>query len=272
MASVTNPQRPNRLLAFYAAFFVIFLYFPVFLIMIFSFNDGVYVSFPLTGVTLDWYVDLLNREPLKQAFWNSLKVASAACVLSTILAIPAAIALSRPRIFGKKALFGLMFLPLILPGLVLGIALLTLVTWLGLKLSLVTVTIGHVAICLPFAISVLLPRLEGGNLALTEASADLGEGPWWTFWRVTFPTIRLGILASLLATFSVSFDEFYMAFFLSGTDSTLPMYIWNQLRFPSELPPLLALATLVLVVSSVLVFISLRLARIGLPVRTGGIR
>ncbi len=272
MAQLRGSERPFRPLAIYAAFFALFLYLPVFLILIFSFNDGVFVTFPLKGLTLDWYADLFHREPLKQAFRNSLKVASVVCVLSTFLAVPAAMGLSRLRVVGKGTIFGFMMLPMVLPGVVLGIALLTLATWLDLKLSLVTVIIGHLVICLPYAISVLLPRFEAENLALQEASADLGEGPWWTFWRVTFPTIRLGILASLLATFTISFDEFFMAFFLGGMDTTLPMYIWNQLRFPRELPSLMALATLILVVSTVLVFASLRLSRIGQPTRSGAVR
>lgn len=272
MAHLTGIHRPNRPLAIYAAFFALFLYLPIVLILIFSFNAGVFVKFPLEGLTLDWYADLFRREPLKQAFWNSLKVATVVCLLSTLLAVPAAMALSRHRIRGKGTIVGFMMLPLILPGVVLGIALLTLATWLGLTLSLVTVTIGHMVICLPYAIFVLLPRFEDGNLALQEASADLGEGPWWTFWRVTFPTIRFGILASLLATFTVSFDEFFMSFFLSGPETTLPMYIWTHLRFSKDLPSLLALATLILLVSFVLVFASLRLGRIGQPVRTGDVR
>jgi spermidine/putrescine transport system permease protein len=125
-------------------------------------------------------------------------------------------------------------------------------------------------ICLPYAISVLLPRFIGFNRSLEEASADLGEPPLRTFWRVTLPCNYPGILACLLMTFTISFDEFFMAFFLSGTQSTLPLYIWGQLRFPQDFPSLLALSTLILVFSFILIFASLRLARIGQPANAGG--
>jgi spermidine/putrescine transport system permease protein len=100
---------------------------------------------------------------------------------------------------------------------------------------------------------------------MEEASADLGENGWWTFWRVTFPIMAPGIVASLLMTFTISFDEFIMAFFLSGTQQTLPMYIWGQLRFPSQFPSILALSTLILLTSFGVVFLSLWIGRIGLP-------
>jgi spermidine/putrescine transport system permease protein len=153
----------------------------------------------------------------------------------------------------------------VLPGLILGVALLTLLNRAGVQLSLLTVTLGHMVICLPYAISVLLPRFVGFNRSLEEASADLGEPPLQTFRRVTLPCNMPGILACLLMTFTISFDEFFMAFFLSGAQATLPMYIWGQLRFPQDFPSLLALSSLILLFSFVLVFTSMRLMRVGRP-------
>jgi spermidine/putrescine transport system permease protein len=118
------------------------------------------------------------------------------------------------------------------------------------------VTLGHLIICVPFAIATLIPRFDGFDKSVEEASADLGENMWWTFWRVTFPIVYPGIVASFLLTFTISFDEFIMAFFLSGTDPTLPIYIWSQLRFPAKLPSVLALASIVLIISFVVVFLS----------------
>lgn len=254
----------NYPLMIYAVFFAIFLYLPILFIPIFSFNSGVYVKFPLEEFTFGWYADLLNRAPLQDAFWNSVKVGVFVSLLSTLIAVPAAMAVARYRLPGKKPLVGFMMLPLVVPGIIFGVALLSLANRLGLTLSLATVTAGHMVICLPYAIAVLLPRFEGFNRSLEEASADLGENPWWTFWRVTFPAIRPGILACMLMTFTISFDEFFMAFFLSGTEVTLPMYIWGQLRFPSDFPSLLALATLILTFSFLLVFASLKLGQITL--------
>jgi spermidine/putrescine transport system permease protein len=265
MAKYTGFYQPNRPLAVYAAVFAVVLYLPILFIPIFSFNAGVYVKFPLEGFTLDWYANLFSREPLLRAFWNSVKVAVFVSLLSTAIAVPAALAIARYRMPGKAPAVGFIMLPLVLPGLILGVALLTLLNWIGVQLSLVTVTVGHMVICLPYAISVLLPRFIGFNRSLEEASADLGEPPLQTFWRVTLPCNMPGILACFLMTFTISFDEFFMAFFLSGAQSTLPMYIWGQLRFPQDFPSLLALSTLILLVSFILVFTSLRLMRVGQP-------
>src|SRR6266699_3526987 len=152
---------------------------------------------------------------------------------------------------GRRA--GFASLPLFIPDIVLGIALLMLVTALDIPLSLISVVVGHVAICLPFAVAVLLSRFEGFDVALEEASRDLGENGWMTFWRVTFPLVLPGIVASLLLTFIVSFDDFLIAFFLCGTDTTLPVYIWGELRFPYKLPNVLALGATILIASSALI-------------------
>ena len=263
MARFSGVQRLNRPLSLYAVLFAVLIYLPIMFIPLFSFNSGVYVKFPLEGFTFGWYADLWNRAPLQRAFWNSVQVATFVSLFCTVLAVPAALAIARYRMPGKAPVVSFMMLPLVLPGLIMGIALLTLLNRMGVTLSLLTVTLGHIVICLPFAISVLLPRFIGFNRALEEASADLGEPPLRTFWRVTLPCNLPGIVACLLMTFTISFDEFFMAFFLSGADSTLPMYIWGQLRFPQDFPSLLALSTLILLVSFILVYISLRLSRLG---------
>lgn len=270
MAAQTIYRRMNWPLALFAVVFAVFLYLPIILIPIFSFNAGVYVKFPLEGFTFGWYADLARRETLHHAFYNSIQVGLVVAVVSTILAVPAAKAISRYPLPGKRPIVGFMMVPLVVPGLIFGVALLTLLNRFGVTLSLVTVGIGHIVLCLPFAIATLLPRFDGFDRSMEEASADLGENAWWTFWRVTFPTILPGVVASLLMTFTISFDEFILAFFLSGTEATLPIYIWSQLRFPQDFPSLLALATLILVFSFLMVFASLRIAGFGKAVRRGG--
>lgn len=248
-------QRPNRPLQIYATVFLIFLYVPVLFLPLFSFNDSIYVRFPLEGFTLKWYGELMTREPVWNALMNSVKVGVATAILSTGFGVFAAKALTRYRIPGKAPIISFIMLPLVVPGIIFGVALLVLLSQMGIPLSLYTVTIGHLLICLPFSIATLIPRFEGFDNSIEEASADLGENGWWTFWRVTFPVVYPGILASLLLTFTVSFDEFIMAFFLTGTDPTLPMYIWSQLRFPQEFPSILALASMIIIVSFAMVFI-----------------
>ena len=140
----------------------------------------------------------------------------------------------------------------------------------GLPLSLEAVVLGHLLICVPFALTVLIARFEGFDRNLEEASADLGEDPWMTFWRVTFPLMLPGIVASLLLTFITSFDEFLLAFFLSGTEATLPVYIWGQLRFPERLPMVLALGALILTASIALVILAEHVRNLGAPKTTVG--
>jgi spermidine/putrescine transport system permease protein len=255
---------PNRALQVYAVLFLIVLYVPVLFIPLFSFNDSIYVRFPLQGFTLQWYGELWTREPVWNALWNSVKVGLVVSVISTVLGVMAARAITRTRMRGKGALVTFIMMPLVIPGIIFGVALLVLLSRMGVPLSLYSVGLGHLIICLPFAVATLLPRFEGFDPSMEEASADLGENGWWTFWRVTFPMVMPGIVASLLLTFTISFDEFIMAFFLTGTDPTLPMYIWGQLRFPKEFPSVLAMAALILFVSFALVFLAQWVGRKGL--------
>lgn len=263
MSDVSYIRRPNRMLQVYAIIFLVVLYVPVLFIPLFSFNDSLYVRFPLTGFTTQWYVELWSREPVWNALMNSVKVGVVISVISTLLGVVAARAITRYRLPGRSALITFIMLPLVIPGIIFGVALLVLMSRMGVPLSLYTVGIGHLIVCLPFAVATLLPRFEGFDPSMEEASADLGENGWWTFWRVTFPIVLPGIVASLLLTFTISFDEFIMAFFLTGTDPTLPMYIWGQLRFPQEFPSVLALSSMILFVSFILVFVAQWIGRIG---------
>jgi len=247
-------NKPNRPLQLYAIIFLIFLYVPVLFLPLFSFNDSIYVRFPMEGLTLQWYRELMGREAVWAALMNSFKVGITASIVATALGIFGAKAITRYRFHGKAPIVTFIMLPLVVPLIIFGVALLVLMTSIGIPLSLYTVTIGHLIICIPFAIAVLLPRFEGFDASIEEASADLGENAWWTFWRVTLPMIFPGVVASLLLCFTVSFDEFILAFFLNGTEATLPMYIWGQLRFPQEFPSVLALSSMIIAASFIIVF------------------
>jgi spermidine/putrescine transport system permease protein len=270
MTDETYIRRPNRSLAVYAALFLTVLYLPILFIPLFSFNDSIYVRFPLKGFTTRWYADLMQRPDMWQALGNSLRVGIAVAIISTGLGVLTARAIARYRMPGRGALVTFIMLPLVVPGIIFAVALLIFVSRLGVPLSLATVALGHLVICLPFAVATLLPRFEGFDESLVEASAVLGETPWWTFWRVTLPTVLPGVVASLLLTFTISFDEFVVALFLSGTEPTLPIHVWTRLRFPREVPSVLALSTLILLFSVALAFVALMLARIGAPVASAG--
>jgi spermidine/putrescine transport system permease protein len=241
-------------LALYTVLYLGFIYLPVFVIPLFSFNDSLYVAFPLKGFTLQWYDNLINDSPgLFAALGNSIKVAGVVAVISTGFGLLAAKAVTRYRMPGKGVMVSFIMTPLVIPGIVIGIALLVLLNNAGVKLSLFSVGIGHMLVCVPFSMVVLISRLEGFDKGFEEAAQDLGERPWGVFWRVTFPLALPGIIASVLLTFTISFDEFILAFFLAGSDATLPVYIWSQLRFPNRLPSVLALGSLILLASFVIV-------------------
>ena len=249
--------RANRPLAVYAVLYIAFLYGPVLFLPLFSLNDSIYIAFPLTGVTLKWYAAMLDNAPLHAALWNSIRIGVITSVSSTILGIFAAKAVTRYRMPGVRPVVGVIMLPLVIPEIILAVALLVVfIRLFGLELSLFTIGLGHILFCVPFAMAVLMSRFEGFDKTMEEASADLGENAWWTFWRVTLPMVFPGVLASFLLCFTISFDEFIMAFFLGGTEPTLPVYMWNQLRFPQRLPGVLALGACILVMSVLVVILA----------------
>ena len=254
--SIPPMKLAARILGTYAVIYVAYLYLPVLFLPLFSFNDSIYISFPLRGWTLKWYQIMLANEALHRALMNSLKVGITTALISTFLGILGARAVTRYRLPGQKPVVGAIMLPLVVPEIILAMALLILILRLGGSLGLVSIAAGHILICVPFAMVVLMSRFEGFNRSLEEASHDLGENAWWTFWRVTFPNVLPGIVASLLLTFTISFDEFIMAFFLGSTDPTLPVFMWNQLRFPKLLPGVLALGACILIASVFIVVLA----------------
>ena len=261
MTDVAYIDRPNRPLYVYAIIYLAFLYIPVLFLPLFSFNDNIYITFPLKGFTIQWYVAMFKDQPMWAALNNSLRVACVSSTIATLLGLLGAKAVTRYQIPGVKPIVFIIMLPMVIPLIIMGVALLILVTRLGIDLSLYTIGMAHVLISVPFAMATLIARFEGFDQALEEASVDLGASPLSTFWRVTLPLVFPGVLASFLLCVTISFDEFIMAYFLAGTDPTLPIFIWSQLRFPFRLPGVLALGSLILVVSFVVVFISQWLRR-----------
>lgn len=248
-------NRPSKL-TIYAFIYLAFLYLPVLFLPLFSFNSGTIVAFPIKGWTLDWYRKLGEQDTLIQALWNSLTVGLISAVLATSLGLFAARAFVRYRFRGQRASEGLVMLPLVIPGIIVASSMLVLFLFIGLKPSLTTVTLGHTFLALPFAVSILKSAFDDFDASLEEASYDLGVGVFETFYRVTLPVVAPGIIASILVTFTVSFDEFVLAFFLSGNQPTLPVYIWGQIRFPAKLPNVLALGSILLLMSILLLLLA----------------
>lgn len=247
--------RPSGL-AIYAFLYLVFLYLPVLFLPLFSFNSGTIVAFPIKGWTLDWYRQLGGEETLIQALMNSLIVGFVAALLATSMGLFAARAYVRYRFRGKKASEGLVMLPLVIPGIIVASSMLVLFISIGIKPSLTAVTLGHTFLALPFSVSIMKSAFDDFDPSLEEAAFDLGSSVFETFRRVTLPIVAPGIVASLLVTFTVSFDEFVLAFFLSGNQPTLPVYIWSQIRFPAKLPNTLALGSLLLLASVALLVLA----------------
>ncbi len=248
-------------LSAYAFVYVAFLYLPVMFLPLFSINTAATPRLPLSGYTLKWYQGLAHTPELLNAAWNSLVVGVSASVLSTVLGILAARAITRYRFPGRAPINGLIMAPLVLPEVIVAISMLLVMLQLGLSLSLFTVVLGHVLVCIPYSMTVLTSGFEGFDRSLEEASADLGESAFGTFRRVTLPMVTPAIISSLLVSFTISLDEFIIAFFLTGTEATLPIYIWGQLRFAAKLPGVLALGTLLLVASFVMLSLAEMLRR-----------
>jgi spermidine/putrescine transport system permease protein len=254
--------------AVYAVVYLTFIYLPVLFLPLFSFNDSIYVAFPLKGFTFEWYEKMVSNPGLIDALMNSVKVGAVVAVLSTMFGTLAAKAVTRYRMPGRGPTIGFIMIPLVIPEIILGIALLVLANMGGIPLTLFTIGFSHMLLCVPFSMLVMISRLEGFDKSLEEAALDLGENAWGTFWRVTFPLALPGIVASLLLTFTISFDEFILAFFLAGTDVTLPLFIWSQLRFPPRLPSVLALGATILVASFVVVAFAEWFRRRGVQLKT----
>jgi len=238
---------------------VAFLYAPLLLLVVFSFNDNDLPVFPLEGFTTRAYELFLSNPELKNAVLTSGKVALVASVVSAVLGLLAAIALVRKRFVGKAAVSGLLLSPLVIPYIVFAIALLILfvqidkLPGIALPLSIWTLIIGHVVILLPYVILVLIPRLERIDVRLEEAAYDLGASAWRTFRSITLPLIWPALLSAFLVSFVFSFDEIILASFVAGNATTFPLYLFSQLRFPSLLPQVIAVAVIVFAVSMLVI-------------------
>ena len=241
---------------------VVFLYAPLVILLVFSFNDRELVSFPWEGFTTRWYATFLRNQEILASLEVSVVVAAITAVLTTLLAIPASIALVRRRFFAKGLVSGVMLAPLVIPLVALGTALLILFNTLGIPFSPLTIAIGHIVIALPFAILTLVPRLERIPAALEEASRDLGAGWYTTFRQITFPLMLPAIFSAFLLSFVISFDEVVIASFVAGVEVTFPVYLYSQLRLPRQLPQVIAVAVVILCISAVVVIASEVLRRV----------
>lgn len=253
----------------YALAYLIFLYAPIILLPMFAFNDATVIAFPLSGFTLKWFVQMFEQPALHIAVKNSLIIAVSSSIISTCLGVFAARASTRYQFRGKAGIMGLIMLPLVLPEIIVAVSLLVVLLGIGVSLSIYTVILGHVLICTPFAIAILNSAFHSLDRSLEEAAYDLGESKWSTFRLIILPLVMPGIISSLLISFTISLDEFIIAFFLAGAEATLPVYIFSQFRFPASVPVIMALGTILVCLSIVLLTIAEYFRRRGIA-KSGG--
>ena len=244
----------------YALFAFGFLYLPIIVLIVYSFNGQSVGGFPPRGWTLHWYQLLFQDDALWSSVWNSVLVAIVAVVISLFFGVPAALALHRVSFPGKAVFRRLVLLPLILPGIITGLSLLILFVTAGLKLSLLTVAIGHGTALISIAVTEVSAGLQKFDPAQEEASRDLGASEWRTFWRVTLPNLKLSVIAAILLIFTLSLDEIAVSFFLVGRDNTLPLEIWSRLR-RGITPEINAVSTLIFGFSLITIVLWYKLRR-----------
>jgi spermidine/putrescine transport system permease protein len=231
-----------------------FLYLPIAILILYSFNrDGV-GGFPPKHFTFSWYRQLFADSAIWDSVVNSLFVAVGAVALSLTFGLLAALALDRATFPGKLVFRRLVLLPLILPGIITGLSLLMFAVFAGVQLSLLTVFLGHGTALISVATTELFAGLQKMDRAQEEASLDLGATPWKTFWRITLPNLKLSLVAAGLLIFTLSMDEIVVTIFLIGRDNTLPQEIWSRLRIGIT-PEINAISTLIFAASVILILV-----------------
>ena len=257
-----NTKRSNLPLSAYYFGLIALLYLPIAILFLFSINSNIILSFPLQGLTLSWYQKLLDSPAVLAAAGNSLMVAAGSSLVATILGTMVSILYTRYQFRFKQLLIGLAALPLIVPYVVLGVALLLLFSILHINRSLMTIAVAHTVVELPYVLLIIASRLAGYDEHLEEAAMDLGANYPTTLFQIVIPMIFPAIISAWLTAFTVSFDEFALALFLAGTKPTFPVYLFSQLRFTNRLPIMIAMAVLLMIGTLLLVFISERLQRV----------
>ncbi len=254
------PRRVPRCLTLWAVGVYLFLYVPLFVLMAFSFTPSEY-SLRWQGLTWRWYQAVWQNQPIQEALVVSLLVTIPAVLIATAIGTLTALGLHRARFPGQALVQALLYIPLIMPSLVMGVSLLLLFVAVHLPLGILTMILAHVAFSIPLTTLVMLARMQRLDPRLEEAAMDLGADEWTTFWRITLPLLRPGIIAAALLAFPWSFNDFVLTFFVAGVgSSTVPLRVYSMIRVGVS-PMVNALGTLMVILPLVVALLGLRLAR-----------
>jgi len=240
---------------------LVFVYTPIVVIALYAFNESRIQAWPIDGLTLEWFDRALHNPGVRDALMLSLKAALGATILALILGTLASLAVARYRFFGRETISFLVILPIALPGIVTGMALNATFNTTGIPFGLLTIVVGHATFCIVVVYNNAVARLRRTSQHLEEASADLGADTWQTFRYVTFPQLRSALLAGALLAFALSFDEVIVTTFTAGPDQTLPIWILSNLSRPNQLPVVNVVAVILILLSTIPVYLATRLTR-----------
>jgi putative spermidine/putrescine transport system permease protein len=249
----------RRWLAIATAAVLAFLYVPIATIVLYAFNADRAQTWPIQQLSTKWFGEALANEGVRSALALSVQAALAATAVALILGTLAALAVHRFRFFGRETVSFVLVLPIALPGIVTGMALNATFNTTAIGFSVVTIIIGHATFCVVTVYNNVLARLRRSSPSIEEASMDLGADTWQTFRYVTLPVIGTALLAGGLLAFALSFDEVIVTTFTAGTQQTLPIWIFNNLRLPNERPIVNVVAVFVILLSALPVYLAQRL-------------
>jgi len=243
----------------WTALVIAFLWIPLLLIMVYAFNSSTLQTWPIPGWTLRWFRAAWNEHEVRSSLWLSFKVGLTATGIALLLGSAASFAIHRFRFFGREAVSFLLLLPIALPGIITGMALNSFYVFAGVGFSIWTIVVGHATFCVVIVYNNLLARLRRTSPSLVEASMDLGADGWQTFRFVVWPVLSTALVAGGLLAFALSFDEVIVTTFTAGAQSTLPIFILDNIQRGQQLPIVNAVVFVVIVVTVIPVVISQRL-------------
>ena len=258
----------RAVLRIWVALVLAFLFAPIVLIVLYSFNRSNIESWPIAGFSLHWYSVAFHDPQVRSAFLLSVRVGLFATALALLLGSAVAYALYKFRFFGREAISLLLVLPLALPGIITGIALNSFFSFTGIQLGTVTIVIGHTTFCIVVVYNNLIARLRRTSGSLAEASSDLGARGWQTLSFVTLPLTATALVSGALLAFGLSFDEVIVTVFTAGAQNTLPLWIFGAIRLGQQLPEVNAVVSIVILLTIIPVVLAARLAGAGAATRS----
>jgi spermidine/putrescine transport system permease protein len=239
----------------YTCLVYLFLYLPILVIVVYSFNTSKR-NIVFEGFTLDWYAKLFHNTALLNAFGNTMIVALLSTLMATIIGTIAAIGMYRYRFKGRGAIDAMLYVPVVIPEIVLGIALLSIFSLAQVPLGLISLIIAHITFCIPFVVFTLRARLAGYDKSVEEAAMDLGANRWRVFRHITLPILLPGIVSGAMLSFTLSIDDVIISYFTNGPGSTTyPLKVWEMVKSGVS-PDVNALSTLILLGTLLLVVLT----------------